>query len=90
MVFSLFFRTNWRSDPLPPILYTDLDIDLDTGCRIEPNMEVMQANFHRAVLNCTEINYFVTTWGKQAKTHERLLRRVTIGKYFNNPRNSTY
>ncbi|KAI8124809.1 axonemal, Dynein heavy chain 8 [Lucilia cuprina] len=71
-------RTNWRTQPQSPILYTQLDIDLESGCRIEPNMEVMQTDFHRAVLNCTEINYFVTTWGKQAKTHERRLRRVTV------------
>lgn len=55
-------------------------MDLESGGRIEPNMEVMQADFHRAVLNCTEINYFVTTWGRQAKTHARRLRRVTVGK----------
>ena len=65
---------------MAPILYTELDVDLETGCSITPNMEVMQTDFNHAVLNCTEINYFVTTWGKQAKTHERRLRRVTLGK----------
>ncbi|XP_013102946.2 dynein axonemal heavy chain 8 [Stomoxys calcitrans] len=71
-------RMNMRSDTQPPILYSKLDIDLESGCRIVPNLEVMQADFHRAVLNCTEINYFVNTWGKRAKTYERRLRRVTV------------
>ncbi|TMW45046.1 hypothetical protein DOY81_009872 [Sarcophaga bullata] len=71
-------RINYRTDPMAPILYTELDVDLETGCSITPNMEVMQTDFNHAVLNCTEINYFVTTWGKQAKTHERRLRRVTL------------
>ena len=77
------FRTNWRTDPQKPILYTELDIDFKHGCRIEPNLEVMQTNFHAAVQVCTEINYFVTTWGRQAKTYERRLRRVTVGGFLN-------
>lgn len=80
MFYLYNFRHNWRAHSQPPILYTELDIDLEAGCRIVPNLEVMQTDFHRAVLNCTEINYFVTTWGKQAKTHERRLQRVTVGE----------
>uniref|UniRef100_A0A1A9WR67 AAA+ ATPase domain-containing protein n=1 Tax=Glossina brevipalpis TaxID=37001 RepID=A0A1A9WR67_9MUSC len=71
-------RTNWRTDPQPPILYSAMDVDLENGCSIDPNLENMQANFHRAILCCTEINYFVTTWGKQAKTFARRSRRVTV------------
>lgn len=57
-----------------------MDVDLEQGCSIEPNLENMQANFQRAVLCCTEINYFVNTWGREAKTFERRARRVTVGK----------
>jgi len=41
----------------------------------------MQNDFNNAVLCCTEINYFVSTWGKQAKTQERKDRRITVGKF---------
>lgn len=79
--FSFFDRTNWRTNPMKPILYTDLEMDFNNGCYIQPNLDVMQNDFNNAVLCCTEINYFVSTWGKQAKTQERKDRRVTVGKY---------
>ncbi|XP_036329883.1 dynein heavy chain 8, axonemal-like [Rhagoletis pomonella] len=71
-------RTNWRTDPMQPILYTTMDIDLETGCAIDPSLESMQTHFHAAIQVCTEINYFISTWGRQAKTLERRVRRVTV------------
>lgn len=66
---------------MKPILYTTMDIDLELGCAIDPNLELMQTHFHTAILVCTEINYFISTWGRQAKTLERRMRRVTVGKF---------
>ncbi|XP_039952580.1 dynein heavy chain 8, axonemal [Bactrocera tryoni] len=71
-------RTNWRTDPMKPILYTNMDIDLELGCAIDPSLELMQTHFHAAIQVCTEINYFISTWGRQAKTLERRMRRVTV------------
>ncbi|XP_055849438.1 dynein axonemal heavy chain 8 [Episyrphus balteatus] len=71
-------KSNWRTGNQKPILYTNMGIDFEKNCFIEPNIEVMQTNFHAAIQICTEINYFVTNWGRQAKTFERKLRRVTV------------
>ncbi|XP_026846872.1 dynein heavy chain 8, axonemal [Drosophila persimilis] len=71
-------RTNWRTNPMKPILYTELEMDFINGCYIQPNLDVMQNDFNNAILCCTEINYFVSTWGKQAKTQDRKDRRVTV------------
>lgn len=66
---------------MKPILYTNMDIDLELGCAIDPSLELMQTHFHTAIQVCTEINYFISTWGRQAKTLERRMRRVTVGKF---------
>ncbi|XP_037951167.1 dynein heavy chain 8, axonemal [Teleopsis dalmanni] len=71
-------KSNYRTFNQNPILYTDLYLDFVNGCTIDPSLELMQQHFYAAVQVCTEINYFVSTWGKQAKTYERRLRRVTI------------
>lgn len=76
----IFFRTNWRTNLMTPILYTELEMDFSSGCYIKPSLDIMQNDFNNAVLCCTEINLFVSTWGKQAKTQERNDRRVTAGE----------
>lgn len=66
---------------MTPILYTELEMDFNSGCYIKPSLDIMQNDFNNAVLCCTEINLFVSTWGKQAKTQERNDRRVTAGEF---------
>lgn len=51
-------------------------------CYVKPNMEVIQQNFQNGVATCLDLNYFVKTWGRNAKIPERRRQRVTIGKYF--------
>jgi len=45
---------------------------------MEPNIFDIQAFFESVLLNILETHYAVTTWGKQAKTQERKVRRPLV------------
>ena len=44
-------------------------------CKIEPTLEEIQSILSRIVLNVVQTHYGISTWGKLAKTEERIKRR---------------
>ncbi|XP_062548437.1 dynein axonemal heavy chain 8 [Armigeres subalbatus] len=62
---------------IQPLLVTEMELEPEE-CEIRPSLEGIQAYFQRVIVNVVETFYAVSTWGRQAKTEERKLRRPVL------------
>lgn len=51
------------------------------SCVINPSLDEMQSHVAAVIQNAIDVHYAVSSWGKQAKTAARKLRRVGVGMY---------
>ncbi|XP_035785030.1 dynein heavy chain 8, axonemal-like [Anopheles albimanus] len=68
-------------DEIRPLIVTDMLLrrrQPDAACHIEPTLEEIQFSFERVILNVIETFYAIATWGQQAKSYERKLRRPLL------------
>ncbi|XP_055595824.1 dynein axonemal heavy chain 8 [Uranotaenia lowii] len=60
-----------------PLLLTEMEL-LESECVIRPSLEEIEVYFKRVIMNVVETFYAVSTWGRQAKTEARSLRRPML------------
>ncbi|XP_058453053.1 dynein axonemal heavy chain 8 [Malaya genurostris] len=60
-----------------PLLMTDMELQ-EEACVITPSLEGIQRSFQRVIMNVVETFYAVATWGRQAKTEARKMRRPVL------------
>ncbi|EDS37982.1 ciliary dynein heavy chain 5 [Culex quinquefasciatus] len=60
-----------------PLLLTEMELEPE-ACVIQPSLEQIQVSFQRVIMNVVETFYAVSTWGRQAKTEARKLRRPVL------------
>ncbi|XP_052892579.1 dynein axonemal heavy chain 8 [Anopheles moucheti] len=62
-----------------PLIVTAMQLQTDC-CDIKPSLEDVQFAFERVVLNVVETFYAISTWGRQAKSTERKMRRPVLAE----------
>ncbi|XP_052872308.1 dynein axonemal heavy chain 8 [Anopheles cruzii] len=61
-----------------PLIIAKMLLQQTDCCHIEPSLEEIQFSFERVILNVVETFYAISTWGQQAKSRERRMRRPVL------------
>lgn len=61
----------------PAILSTKLNLEIPEF-KISPTMREIAVSFDAVIHNVIETHLAITTWGKQAKTKERMMKKILV------------